>query len=383
MKTEVIEIKLKEATKLINDFAARTGLDKGKGEPSKRYLWTDAFAVNCLFGLYHITGNNAYRTEAFRLIDMVHQYLGKYHPEEKRKGWISGLTDEKAEFHPTAGGLRIGKRLPERKEDEAFDERLEWERDGQYFHYLTKWINTLLQADNETKNSQYSRWAAELLEAASAFVENGNQDPKMYWKMDTRLSRPLVSSMGAHDPLEGLICTASILRRFPDRTSQFDYMLKSFEIMCRRQTWLTTDPLGIGGLLIDSIKAIALEKEDISFRWNAEELLQQSIQSLNNYQRQDLKGNAGQRLAFRECGLSLGIRILKGMKEKLDIQNISTAQMQCYELLANEIEDFWLDHENQKSSTWTGHLDINSVSLSASLIACNQPKVFLGLPKKA
>jgi hypothetical protein len=40
--------------------------------------------------------------------------------------------------HPTRGGLRIGKKLPERRPGEAFQERLEWERDGQYFHYLTK-----------------------------------------------------------------------------------------------------------------------------------------------------------------------------------------------------------------------------------------------------
>jgi hypothetical protein len=34
--------------------------------------------------------------------------------------------------------LRIGKQLAERRPGERFDERLEWERDGQYFHYLTR-----------------------------------------------------------------------------------------------------------------------------------------------------------------------------------------------------------------------------------------------------
>ncbi|MCM8568352.1 hypothetical protein NE848_03120 [Gramella jeungdoensis] len=383
MKTEVIEIKTKEAEELIRKFAERTALVQGKGDPGQRYLWTDAFALNCLFGLFHITGSNQYHEKAYQLIELVHEHLGKYHPDDKRKGWISGLTDEKAEFHPTVGGLRIGKRLPERKEDEALDQRLEWERDGQYFHYLTKWINGLLQADTETENDQYARWAAELLAATSAFIVNGTQDPKMYWKMDTGLSRPLVSGMGAHDPLEGLICTVNILRRFPDRTSQFNYMLRSFESICSQQTWTTSDPLAIGGLLTDSIRAIILEKEDAPVDLNAESLLQESINSLNDYQKQDLKAGAGQRLAFRECGLSLGIRILKGMKEKLGIQSISNAQMQCYELLANEIENFWLDPENQKSPTWKEHLDINSVSLAASLIACSHPEVFLGIPKRA
>lgn len=383
MKTEVMEIKTREAARLIKDFTGRTGLIPGKGDPAKRYLWTDAFAVNCLFALYHLTGARSYRSQALELIDLVHLHLGKYHPDDHRQGWISGLSEEKAEFHPTAGGLRIGKRLPERKEDQGFDERLEWERDGQYFHYLTKWIYALLQAEKESQDHKYSRWAAELLSAASAFIVNGTQDPKMYWKMNTDLSAPLVSSMGAHDPLEGLICTTSILRRFPDRVSQFDYMLRSFEAMCSQQLWTTSDPLGIGGLLTDSIKAISLEKEAVPVSLNSEELLEESIQSINHYQRMDLNAGAGQRLAFRECGLSLGIRILKGIKEKLEINKISHAQMQAYELLANEIEDFWLDPENQKSVTWREHLDINSVSLAASLIACREPEVFLGIPEKA
>jgi len=34
---------------------------------------------------------------------------------------------------PTRGGLRIGKDLPERGPRAPFDERLEWDRDGQYF----------------------------------------------------------------------------------------------------------------------------------------------------------------------------------------------------------------------------------------------------------
>lgn len=383
MKTETIEIKTNQAKKLINGFTERTGLISAKGDPDRRYLWTDAFAVNCLFALYHNTGKSAFRNKAFQLIDLVHQHLGKYHPGDKRKGWISGLSGEKAQFHPTAGGLRIGKRLPERKKNEAYNQHLEWEKDGQYFHYLTKWITALMQAGNESENDQYSRWAAELLAASSAFIVNGNQDPKMYWKMNTELSHPLVSSMGAHDPLEGLVCTSVILRKFPDRTSQFDYMLRSFESMCRQQTWITSDALGIGGLLIDSVKAVVLEKDNHAVSLNSEELLQESIQSLNNFQRQDLSNDASQRLAFRECGLSLGIRILKGMKNKLDIHSISTAQMQCYDLLANEIENFWLDMENQKSVTWTKYLDINAVTLAASLLASSQPEVFLGIPKKA
>ena len=63
-----------------------------------------------------------------------------------RRGWLGGRSEEDGERHPTAGGLRIGKPLPERGAREPIDERLEWDRDGQYFHYLTKWMHALCQA---------------------------------------------------------------------------------------------------------------------------------------------------------------------------------------------------------------------------------------------
>ena len=39
-------------------------------------------------------------------------------------------------MHPTQGGLRIGKNMNERSSSDRFDENLEWDRDGQYYHYL-------------------------------------------------------------------------------------------------------------------------------------------------------------------------------------------------------------------------------------------------------
>ena len=43
---------------------------------------------------------------------------------------------------------------------EPFDERLEWDRDGQYFHYLTKWMHALCQAAFFVGDAP--RWAVEL-----------------------------------------------------------------------------------------------------------------------------------------------------------------------------------------------------------------------------
>ena len=121
---------------LMAEFAARTGLDPPHTRP-RRYLWTDAYAVCNYLELSRRTGNGVYRDLALRLVDQVHHTLGRHREDDSRTGWISGLPEEEGEAHPTRGGLRIGKPLPERRLGEPFDERLEWDRDGQYYHYLT------------------------------------------------------------------------------------------------------------------------------------------------------------------------------------------------------------------------------------------------------
>ena len=82
--------------------------------------------------------------------------LGRYRDDEKHSGWISGLDEQAGSHHPTAGGLRIGKPLKERGVNEALDEALEWDRDGQYFHYLTKWIHALCQTAFVTNDFEYA-----------------------------------------------------------------------------------------------------------------------------------------------------------------------------------------------------------------------------------
>ena len=77
-------------------------------------------------------------------------------------GWISGLGEREGEDHPTQGGLRIGKRLPERRPGDPFDEQLEWDRDGQYFHYLTRWMHALDLVARSTREPRFNVWAREL-----------------------------------------------------------------------------------------------------------------------------------------------------------------------------------------------------------------------------
>jgi hypothetical protein len=124
------------AARLMSEFATRTGLLPST-QDQQRYLWTDAFAVCNFLELFNRTGDQKYQHCARDLIDRVHQVLGRYRCDDGRSGWISGLNDETGQHHPTAGGLRIGKPLKERDVGEPLDQRLEWDRDGQYFHYLT------------------------------------------------------------------------------------------------------------------------------------------------------------------------------------------------------------------------------------------------------
>src|SRR5512134_913325 len=114
---------------LMARFVERTG-------DARRYLWTDAFAVCNFIGLDQ-------DELALQMIERVHRVLGRHRTDDSRTGWISGLADRAGEQHPTVGGLRIGKPLPERRAGEPLDDRLEWDRDGQYFHYLTKWMHAL------------------------------------------------------------------------------------------------------------------------------------------------------------------------------------------------------------------------------------------------
>ena len=91
--------------------------------------------------------------------------------DDVRRGWISGLDEETGQRHPTRRGLRIGKPLKERQVGEPIDERLESVRDGQYFHYLTKWMHALCLAAFVTSDPKHVAQALELGEAAfSGFI---------------------------------------------------------------------------------------------------------------------------------------------------------------------------------------------------------------------
>jgi hypothetical protein len=372
---------------LMDEFAVQTGLSPiGKLLP-RRYLWTDAFAVCNFLGLSHNTGNERYRNLALRLVDHVHAVLGRHRVDDPRSGWISGLDDKEGTLHPTKGGLRIGKELNERRPDDPFDERLEWDRDGQYYHYLTKWMHALNRVSRVTGESKYNRWAIELAKKAHegfTYAPSFGGPKRMYWKMSIDLTYPLVYSMGQHDPLDGFITyqqlQATALKEnekwmVPDLAAE----IADMAAICRGKIWATDDPLGIGGLLSDAFRVGQLIVSD-RFRHTGlvETLLDSSLEGLGSYAGESpLRLPVEYRLAFRELGLSIGLRAVERLQQLIAgnpsvFDNLHSLHSQIerlmrYGQLGEEIEMFWLNNTNRKGSTWTEHRDINMVMLATSL----------------
>ncbi len=371
---------------IMTEFAGLTGLSPINKSP-RRYLWTDAFAVCNFLELFRRTHQERYRDLALRLVHQVHNVLGRHREDDIRKGWISGLSEEEGEKHPTAGGLRIGKKLKERKPGEPYDERLEWDQDGQYFHYLTKWMHALSQVSRATGDFTYNRWASELAKTAhAAFVysPSNSRQKRMYWKMSIDLTYPLVASMGHHDPLDGLITYSQLQetrRSDPDKKVSPDLTAEIVDLtaICERKDWTTDDPLGLGGLLSDSYRAAQLTVAGgFKSAGLVGELLNASLVGLASYTRGNQLGlPAAYRLAFRELGLSIGLSAVERLEELLQrdraqFQGSDTVQrlidsLAPYLRLQKEIETFWLERANQQSVTWKEHRDINMVMLATSL----------------
>jgi hypothetical protein len=371
---------------IMREFSALTGLEPPREAP-KRYLWTDAFAVCNFLELYRQTGEEENRDLALRLVEQVHGVLGHHRQDDSRKGWISGLDEQEGRKHPTKGGLRIGKKLNERGSSENYDENLEWDRDGQYYHYLTKWMHALNRVSRVTGDAIYNTWAIELAKTAHqrfTYFPSFGKKKTMYWKMSIDLSRPLVRSMGQHDPLDGYITyhqlQASIAPApgnslYPDLEQE----IADMAAICEGKSWATDDPLGIGGLLWDTyrvaqmIAAGSLEQSGL-----LDTLLESSLVGLASFaETKPWSLPADYRLAFRELGLAIGLRAaarLQGLIEKEpnrfensdSIRRHARGLMQ-YSGLAQTIERFWLESANQRAGTWSEHREINMVTLATSL----------------
>jgi hypothetical protein len=372
-------------TEIMTGYARNTGLWPVKKAPG-RYLWTDAFAVCNFLELYRQRNEEIYLDLALQLVDQVHDVLGRHREDDRRKGWISGLSEREGRMRPTSGGLRIGKKLNERKPEETYDDRLEWDQDGQYFHYLTRWMHALNRVSRVTKDFTYNRWAVELARTAHerfVYAPPRGRGKQMYWKMSIDLSYPLVPSMGHHDPLDGLITYSQLQatamsdpeKSCPDLGAE----ILDMTALCEGRDWITDDPLGLGGLLSDSYRVAQLvvmgRFEQAGLVWD---LLDASLPGLHSYLRRNpFKLTASYRLAFRELGLSIGLGAVGRLGELLqrhrevflgaDESERRLGSLEPYLPLAEKIETFWLERTNQKSDAWMEHREINMVMLATSL----------------
>ena len=386
----MLQSDLARAEAHLDEFLRRTGVRGGAGDPSRRYLWNDAHAVQTLISVARRRGTREPIEDAVRLADLVHRTLGRHRKDDPRIGWISGLDELAGEQHPTKGGLRIGKPLRERAIGEPFDEFLEWERDGQYFHYLTRWMEALCALSGATGEHAWCRMSIELATrtcAAFTYFPSVGTPPRMYWKMSIDLSRPLVTSMGHHDPLDGLAAAWRVQATrhdFGAEGGELAELVGDYRLLCEEAgAWSTQDALGIGGLLsalaefTDLVATGRMPFDPLIVR-----LARDADRSLAHWSDpRELEAPRESRLAFREIGLAIGLRAIPAMCEAVEshparfggsadraILRAHLEDIAQHLDLAGRIEAAWLAPSAEAAPSWLMHEDINSVMLAASLL---------------
>jgi len=209
----------------------------------------------------------------------------------------------------------------------------------------------------------------------------------MYWKMSIDLQHPQVPSMGQHDPLDGYITynelqisSQDFEQDLPDLTPEIEDMAK----ICKSMSLVTDDPLGIGGLLSDALRVGQLMvKSNDSFDLEIllQDLLTSALLGLKSYAQNNPQDfPAVYRLAFREMGVSIGIKGMEYLKSLIESNEDSFKEhdflyqpveaLKEYMPLADSLEKFWLKDENRKSNTWLEHREINMVMVATSLTPC-------------
>lgn len=262
-----------------------------------RYLWTDGFAVVNFLTLHKFTGEDRYVTLAANLVSTVHNILGYTRDGQSR---LPGATDD----HPLNGGLRIGK-LDESGPD----------GDGQYFHYLTVWMFALNRVTVVTGNKWYNDQAVSLAKAVlPRFMTNMSSDrPRMYWKLSMDLSRPLVTSEGNLDPIDGYV-TYKLLQDTSDDETVLQDEIAAFKkiVDTKWRYYSSSDTLDLGMTLWT---AHWLSSEDT---WAAT-ISRRAISCLG-FLVQDgyFDEPVSRRLAFREFGTALGLRVAMAWVDEAD-----------------------------------------------------------------
>ncbi len=233
-----------------------------------------------------------------------------------------------------------------------------------------------------TGDPVYGVWAAELVKAVHpAFVPGPR---RMYWKMSVDLTRPLVASMGQHDPLDGFVTCAEVQAASGADLSR---EMGDLAVLLRGTALSTDDPLGTGGLLFDAVRVAELTARG---QFPAADLLGPVLAAASSGVAAFARSGtarypAEHRLAFRELGLALGLRgahrlrsAIESAPAAFDDPETLLGEVRGLEgsaPLADAIEGFWLDERHRAVPTWTDHREINEVTLAA----CLAPDGFLAV----
>jgi hypothetical protein len=200
--------------------------------------------------------------------------------------------------------------------------------------------------------------------------------------MSIDLSRPLVPTMGQHDPLDGLVTFSQLqgsARRYGEnlQAPSLGTGVDELAQICAHQDLVTGDALGIGGLLFDACRMAqlhlrgAFERTDLLAR-----ALEAALLGLESFVvRSPLRLSAGYRLAFRELGLAIGLRGVEKMRELAEeksgaFEKVFLSRIESlgrYLPLAGQIGTFWTEEENREAAGWVEHREINTVMLATSL----------------
>jgi len=268
-------------------------IPKPYADNKSRYLWTDAFGVCNYITLFNETGQSHFLAQADALIKNVHDVLGKDRRGQRR---LNSASDE----HPLRGGLRIGKVDPEGEPD----------GDGQYFHYLTKWMFALNRMALARKDVRYNNWAVELAQAIHPhFVQRPDSArPRMHWKMSIDLSRPLVPSEGNLDPFDGYVTYRLLQQSSEDKTVLSNEVATLEKIVqSKYESYSSDDALDLG-------EALWITHWFLGERWSST-VSSRSFCALERLWNDGyFQMNSALRLAFREFGTTIGVQVNGNLK---------------------------------------------------------------------
>lgn len=220
--------------------------------------------------------------------------------------------------------------------------------DGQYHHYLTIWMFALNRLSMASKDSKWNEYAVSLAKAIHPrfFVGRDTERPRMVWKIAMDMSRPLVTSQGNLDPIDGYVIFRKLQAASGGKETLKEEIGDYQRVMERKgKHFVSSDTLDLGMSLWTS------HWMDQREEWAADLAKRCVSQMRQLFENGYLEGNPRYRLAFREYGTAMGIGCAKP-DDYLEKQR-------------QKIVDIW---EQYKSSTPGDLRPISEVMRAAAIV---------------